>query len=74
MSKNRILNLIFFLVVLLALAYAIYTKNLMGIVLMSFWSIFYAGALIYSLVYTKVKQKRLRQEAQEWLESFNKKG
>ena len=74
MSKNRILNLIFFLVVLSALVFAIYTKNLMGIALMSFWSLFYAGALIYSLVYPKVKQKRLRQEAQEWLESFNKKG
>ena len=74
MSKNRILNLIFFLVVLLALAYAIYTKNLMGIVLMSFWSIFYLCALIYSFVYIKLKQKRLRQEAMEWLESFNKKG
>ncbi len=72
MSKNRIFNLIFLLVILSALAYAIYTKNLMGIVLMSFWSIFYLCALIYSLIYVKVKQKRLKQEAKEWFESFGK--
>lgn len=72
MSKNRILNLIFLLVVLAALAYAIFTKNLMGIVLMSFWSIFYLCALVYSLIYVKVKQKRLKQEVKEWFEQFSK--
>ena len=72
MSKSWIINLIFLVIMSTGLVYAICTKNYLGIALMSFWVIFYMGALLYCLIEPKFKRKRLQQEAKKWFEQLGK--
>lgn len=74
MSKKWILHLILFVIVASALVYAIVTKNDIGIIYMTFWSVFYFFKFIFDLVELRIGHKRYIEQIEKWTEMFNYKG
>ena len=55
-----------------ALVYSIITDNSLGIALMSSWCVLHVLCLMFSILDSRQKKKRIEQEAQNWLEQFKK--